>query len=55
MRDKGEVSANRLEIVGGQLELGEKITVTWDQIKNQGNPIDDSISVLECDDEIIWD
>ena len=55
VRDKGEVSSNRLEIIGGQLELGEKITVTWDQIKNQGNPIDDSISVLECDDEIIWD
>ena len=55
VRDNGEVSSNRLDIVQGQLVLGEKITVTWDQIKDQGNPIDDSISVIKPDDEIIWD
>ena len=56
VRDKGSVSTHRLEFVNGETVPGEQITITWDDVKNVGQPIPEAtLSVVSDDDEIIWD
>ena len=60
VRDKGSVSTHRLEIVDGELVPGDQITITWDDVKNVGQPIPDlpttgAAAVAVVDDEIEWD
>lgn len=59
VRDKGSVSTERLDPYGEPIP-GDQITITWDEIKNVGQPIPDLpttgvAAVSADDDEIEWD
>lgn len=58
---KGSLSTHKLEIVDGELVPGERITITWDEIKNVGKPIPELETITGAaaaaveDDGIEWD
>jgi hypothetical protein len=60
VRDKGSVSTERLDPHGNPIS-GDQIVITWDDIKNVGQPIPElpvlsgAAAAAVADDEIIWE
>lgn len=55
LRDNGPMTTHRIEFDGTIPYAGEQITITWDDVKNMGNPIDDlPVNKKSDEDEIIW-